>query len=204
VSSSGDRRYAGVAEGDMPNGLLWLYDFNEKNLRLIGPVGGRNHEIACSADARYFARSHGGGCEVLDAKGGRLGNFAGKAVIAAAFHPKAHRVFLLRDGETNIQEYSVPDLTLVNEYPMDKAVSIHREVKNQVVANVTQTGNNSAVGTVRRVRSVSFRAFESGRVRVSDNGDTVCAVVPTGVYVFATKEPAAKEEGSKFKVIEAK
>jgi hypothetical protein len=205
LSASGDRRYAAVAEGDVSNGPLKLYDFQEKALRTVAALGDFNYEIACSAGARIFAWPNRGGCALLDEKGGRVGNLAGKPVIAVAFHPKADRLFVMRDGETAVQEFSVPDLKMVNQYPLDKALAISGTAKSQVVTNVTKTGRNSAVATVRRVRSVSYKKFDSGRVRVSDDGETLCVVVPTGVHLFGTKKASAeKEEAGKFKVIDSK
>jgi hypothetical protein len=205
LSVSGDRRYAAVAEGDVSNGPLKLYDFQDKTLRLVAALGDFNYEIACSAGARYFAWPNRGGCALLNEKGGRVGNLPGKSIIAAAFNPKADRLFVMRDGETSIQEFSVPDQKLVNQYALEKTLAISGKVNDQVIANVTQTGRNSAVGTVRRVRSVIYKKFDSGRMRVADDGQTLCVVVPAGVYLFASKQaPAEKDEGPKFKVIDSK
>jgi hypothetical protein len=205
LAASGDRRYAAVAEGDISNGPLKLYDFQEKTLRTVAALGDFNYEIACSTGARYFAWPHREDCALLDEKGGRVSNLPGKPVIAAAFNPKADRLFVMRDGDTSIQEYSVPDQKPVNQYPLDKALAIAGKVSERVVANVTQTSKKSAVGTIRRVRTVSYKKFDSGRMRVTDDGQTLCVVVPTGVYLFATKKTLAeKEEGTKFKVIDSK
>jgi hypothetical protein len=203
VSASGDRRYAAVAEGNISSGPLRLYDFEEKKLRDVTQTQTFNYEIACSAGARYFARPHRTGCDLYDSGGARLGNVAGKSVICAAFHPKADRLFVMRDGESTIQEYVLPSQKLANEYLLQKAVAIAGKASDHVVANI-HTNRNLSIGHISRVHSVHYKAFESGRIRTSEDGERVFAVVPTGVYMFATKEPAKEETGTKFKVIEAK
>lgn len=204
VSASGDRRFAAVAEGNISTGPIRVYDFKEQKLRDVTATGSFIYEVACSGDGRYFARPHRTGCDLYDAKGGRLGNLEGKAVICAAFHPKADRLFVMRDGQTSLQEYAAADQKLVNEYPLDKALKITGDVNDRVVANLHAVGRDMVVCHVRRVRSVNFHSFESSRVRVSDDGGKVFVVVPAGVYMLATKQPPATEAAPKFKVIEAK
>jgi len=204
VSGSGDRRFAAVAEGNISSGPLRVYDFQKQKLRDVAATNAFNYEIACSSGARYFARPHGRGCDLYDGNGGRLGNLAGKPVICVAFHPKADRVFVMRDGETSIQEYSLASQKLANEYQLEKALVIAGNVNDRVVANVHAAGRDMVIGHISRVRSVRYKAFQSGRVRVSDDGEKVFVVVPAGVYMFATKKPANSAKETKFKVIEGK
>jgi hypothetical protein len=204
VSASGDRRFAVVGEGNSSPGPVSMYDFREQKLKHVTATNGFIYEIATSADGSRIARPHGKGCEIFDAKGGRLGDLEGKAVVSAAFHPKADRLFVLRDGETGLQEYTVANQKLVNEYPLEKAVKITGDVNDRLIANLRPVGRDMVIAHIRRARSVTYKSFEAGRVRVSDDGEKVLVSVPAGVYVFATKKVSATDEAPKFKVIEAK
>lgn len=190
ISTSGDRRYAAVAEGNSSAGPLNVYDFQEKQLKKVARLDCFHYEIACAAKAKYFARPHVQGCDLYDSKGSKLGTLTGKPVIAAAFHPKGNSLYVMRDGESNIQEYDVQGNSLAKNYPLDNALKIQGTVNARIVAQVQPAGPNAAIVNLRRVASVHFKAFQSGRVRVSDDGENLLAVVPGGVYMFKTKQPA--------------
>ncbi len=204
VSASADRQFAAVAEGNISSGPLKVFDFQEQQLRDVTSTNAFIYEIACSAEAKYFARPHGNGCDLYDAKGSRLGNLAGKPVICAAFHPKADRLFVMRHGETKIEEYALSSQKVAAEYPLEKALVISGNVNEHIVANLHSVGRDALIGHVSRVRSVHYKTFQSGRVRVSDDGESLFVVVPAGVYMFATKKPTSDETGPKIKVIEAR
>jgi hypothetical protein len=203
VSASADRKFAAVGDANAGPGSFLVYDFREQKLRDPVRTSSSIFEIACGPEARNVAVPLQGGCELYDAKGGRIANLSGKTVICAAFHPKAERVFLLRAGEKSLQEYAVEGQKLVNEYPLEKPLKIYARVTEQKVTTVERVGKNKIVGNTRPIRTVHYKAFQSGRVRVSDDGEKVFVVTPEGVYMFATKAPSASE-APKFKVIEAK
>ncbi len=190
VSASGDRRYAAVAEGNISSGPLNLYDFQSKSLKKIADLDCFYYEIACAPDAKYFARPHRSGCGFYDSKGTSLGNLEGKPVICAAFHPKGNTLFVMRDGESGLQEYDMQGNSLAANYRFDSAVAIRGTVNERIIAQAVPVGPNGAMVNVRRVADVHFSAFKSGRLRVSDDGEKLFAVTPTGVYMFSVKSTA--------------
>ena len=203
VTASGGRQYAAVAQGNSSWGELKVYDFNSHKLRKVNHTKDYLYEIACSSGARYFGRPHRKGCDLYDGKGLRLGNLAGHAVICAAFHPSADRIFIMRHKETSIQEYDVSSQTVVNTYPLDQALVISADVYESVSANMLVVGPSAVLSNVRVNQIVHFRTFQSGRLKVSDDGKRLLVVVRKGVFLFDTKKPSAKS-GRGFKVIEAK
>jgi hypothetical protein len=208
VAASGDRQFAAVAEGNISSGPLQLYDFQKRRLKKVADLQCFNYEIACSRGARYFASPGRNGCVLYDGEGVRLGVLEGKPVICAAFSPKTDHLFVLRHGESTVQEYDVQGQSIANEYPLDKALAIKGDVHSHIVANVHSSGSH-AFGSIRRVVNVNHKTFQSGRVKVSDDGEHLFAVVPTGVYMFSVKSPGPSESGTapnrpKIKVIEAK
>jgi hypothetical protein len=208
VTASGDRRFAAVAEGNISSGPLQVYDFQKRSFKKVADLQCFHYEIGCARDAKYFASPSGNGCVLYDGKGTRLGTLEGKPVICAAFHPKADRLFVMRQGETTVQEYDVDGQALAHDYPLDKALAISGEANSQIVASVHAAGPHAAIATVRRVRNVNYRTFQSGRIKVSDDGENLFAVVPTGVYMFTVKKSEPSQGGTtpnrpKIKVIEA-
>ena len=204
VSASADRRFAALAEGNISSGPLKVFDFQDQTLRDITDTNDINYEIACSANARYFARPHRHGCDMYEADGTRLGNLSGEPVICAAFHPQADRVFVMHHRATSVQEYAVSTQQVVTEYPLDKALVITGQANDHIVANVFPAGGDAVIGHISRTRTVHFKTFQSGRVRMSDDGSKLFVVVPGGVHMFDTKTAATGETAPKFKVIKAK
>ena len=206
IASSGDRNYAAVAEGNTSSGRLKVYDFKEKKLKPVADLGGFHYEIACSRGVKYFARPTKKGCDLLDEKGGKLGTLEGNPVIAAAFHPKEDRLFVMRHGELGIQEYEVEGKKVANDYPLDKPLVIKADISSSVVVDLMPVGRDAVMATYRRNVNVNFRTYTSGRLKVSQNGDNLFAVVPPGVYLFPIKPRVAADSGRtprpKIKVIE--
>jgi len=55
--------------------------------------------------------------------------------------------------------------------------------------------------------TVNFKGFQSGRLKVSESGEQLMAVVPTGVYMFKVKPRSAAADSapkSRIKVIDAR
>jgi hypothetical protein len=203
LSPGGGRRFAAVAEGNISSGPLKIYDFKEKKLAAVANLGGFPYEIACSRDAKYFARPHKKGCDLLDEKGAKLGNLEGAPVIAAAFHPAADTLFVLRHGEVNVQEYDVQGRKVANSYPLDKPLVIKGDVNVTEVVDLRPVGRDAVIAQFRTVVNINFDTYRSGRLKVSEDGKTLFAVIPTGVYVFPVKPaPSGSKPGPKIKVIE--
>jgi hypothetical protein len=200
TASAGDRRYAAVAEGNISSGPLKVYDFTEHMLKPVADLQGFNFEVACAREAKFFARPSRKGCELYDAEGGRLGALEGTPVICAAFHPKKDSLFVMRHGEVNIQEYDVQGQSITNTYPLDKPLVIRGDVRSREVVNLQSVGKDAVIARFRTVRNVNFHTYESGRLKVSEDGDSLFAVLPTGVYLFPIKPSPASNPGTKPKV----
>jgi hypothetical protein len=65
------------------------------------------------------------------------------------------------------------------------------------VADLRPVGRDAVIANFRRITNVTFRTYQSGRLKVSDDGESLCAVVPTGVYLFAVKQRHAAETDPK-------
>ncbi len=208
-ASAGDRKFAAVAEGNISSGPLDLYSFKTHSAKLVKNLMAFHYEIACGPEARCFAQPFRGGCNVYDAKGGLMGNLNGKPVICAAFHPKNNTLFVMRHGESEIQEYNVDTLNISNTYSLDEKLAIAGDVKSHIRATITPTGKKTLQlrANIRRTTTVIFKTFQSGRLKVSDSGNEIFAVIPTGVYQFAVKDASSSKEAPakpKFKVIQGK
>jgi hypothetical protein len=202
ITASGDRRYAAIAEGNISNGPLSTYDFEEKKLKPVANLDCFHYEIACAREAKYFARPHAQGCDLYSARGGKLGTLEGKPVICAAFSPVADQLFVMRHGELSIQQYDVEGSKLANSYPLDKPLAIQGDVN--VFAQLHPVGRDFVVAQFRR--QVNYRTFKSGRLKVSEDGKQLFAVLESGVYAFPVKETAASDTRPgkrKIKVIDA-
>lgn len=202
LTSSGNRDLAAVAEGNISSAPLHLYDFKEQKLKHIADLGDFNYEIACASGGKYFARPNRNGCDLYDRQGGRLGTLEGAPVIAAAFHPKSDALFVMRHGEPNIQEYDVQGKKQSHAYPLDKPLII----RGDVLETVTLQPVGRAAVLARFRQRVNFHAYASGRLKVAENGETLFAVIPGGVYSFRIKAAAAEPPGNqrkpKIKVVE--
>ena len=200
LAPGGGRRYAALAEGNISNGPLRRYDFKERKLVPVAEMGGFPYEIGLSRDAKMYARPHAKGCDLLDAKGARLGSLDGEPVIAAAFHPSADTLFVLRHGSVNVEEYDVLGRKVANSYPLDKPLVIKADVNEREVVDLQPVGRDAVTATFRKITSVNFHTYESGRVKVSEDGKRVFAVVPNGVYVFPVKTAPPGEDKPRPKV----
>ena len=210
VAPSSDRRFAAIAEGNISSAPLSVYDFEERKLKKITNLGGFIYEFACGPDAKYFARPQSKGCTLYTKDGGKLTELKGKPVICAAFHPDAERLYLMRDGELSIQQYDIDRSTVTNAFSLDKPLLIRGDVSTRIVGHLHAVGPNMIMAHFRRVRSVHYRAYRSGRLRVSETGKNLFAVIPTGVYMFSLTPPDptaektdGKTPGPKINVIEA-
>jgi hypothetical protein len=205
LAPSGDRRYAAIAEGNISSGPLLRYDFTTKKLTPVAKLNGYHYEVACAKGAKYFARPYSGGVDVYDGKGVRLGTLDGAPVIAAAFHPTTDTLFALRHGELNVEEYDVLGRKVANSYPLDKPLVIKADVNVAEIVNLQPVGKDLVIANSRLVKTELYRTYRSGRLKVSEDGKTMFAVVPTGVYVFPVKDaPGDDKPKPKIKVIEPK
>ncbi|MEI7685273.1 MAG: hypothetical protein WCL32_09615 [Planctomycetota bacterium] len=208
VNASADRKFAAIAEGDISSGPLLVHDFAGKTTKLLKDLGGFNYEIACSRDAAYFARPGPAGCQLYDDKGGGVGNLQGKTVIAAAFHPKDDRLFIMRQGELGIQEYDMRGRLASGEYMLDRPLAVKAEVNSTIIGNLFPVGRDTVMAQFRRVVNVVHRTYASGRLRVSDDGEHLFAVLPNGVYMFPITARTAEDvksapKGPKIKVVDS-
>jgi hypothetical protein len=112
-------------------------------------------------------------------------------VIGVAFNPKGYSPFVMRHGEVNIQEYNLSRSLRPDSYPLDKPLVINADVRDSVVARFHPVGRDTVLDNFRRVTNVNFRAYQSGRLHVFEDGKSLCAVVPGGVYIF----PIEKHKG---------
>lgn len=199
VTASGDRRYAAIAEGNISSGPLKVYDFTTQKLKSVASLDCFHYEMACARDARMFARPDRKGCDMYDENGQKLGCLDGAPVICAAFHPKKDRLYVMRHGQACIQEYDCTDNTMVRTYPLSAALDITGDVNNQIVGQIIPIGPDSAVAQFRHVSSVYYRTFRSGRIKVSQDGEKLFALIPTGVYMIATKSAGTPKESTKKK-----
>jgi hypothetical protein len=201
ITASGDRRYAAIAEGNISNGPVSVYDFKEKKLTKAANMDCFHYEFATSSEAKYFARPHAKGCDLYDGKGTKLGTLDGRPVICAAFHPKTDQLFVMRHGELSIQQYDVQGSKLANSYPLDQPLAIKGDVN--VFAQLQPVGRDFVIAHFRG--QVNFRTFKSGRLKVSDDGKNLFAVIPSGVYMFDVKDAPKTSASPKrpIKVIEA-
>lgn len=208
LTASGDRRYAAVAEGNISSGPLKVYDFKEQKLNAVADLQGFNYEMACARGANYFARPHRKGCDLYDAKGGRLGTLEGFPVICAAFHPKNDALFVMRHREVNIQEYDIQGKKVANAYPLDKPLVIRGDVSVTEVADLRPVGRDTVIANFRTIVNINFRTYQSGRLKIAENGASLFAVIRNGVYMFPIKARPASHTDSKpkpkIKVIDPK
>ena len=197
LTASGGRRYAAVAEGNISSGPLKLYDFQEQTLKPIADLQGFHYEMACSRDAAYFARPNRKGCDLYDAKWGRLGTLEGLPVLCAAFHPKSDSLFVLRAGEVNIQEYDIQGKKVSSTYPLDKPLVIRGDVRVTETAVLQPVGRDAVMASFRTSVNINFRTYASGRLKISEDGATLFAVIPSGVYMFPVKAPTPSATDTK-------
>ena len=200
ITPGGDRKFAAIAEGNISNGPLSKFDFDKGK---VVPVTGLNcfhYEIACATGAKFFASPQRNGCEIYGSDGGKLGLLKGEPVICAAFHPKTDSLFVMRHKEKSIQEYDLQSNKVINRYPLLKALEIVGDVNERIVGNI-HSGGRSSYGNFNQVRTVHYSTFRSGRLKVSEDGALMFAVVPYGVYSFKTKAPDPSN-GKKKRVIE--
>lgn len=205
TASAGDRRYASVAQGNISSGPLGTFDFRENKLSGVSDLQCFHFEMACARGAQYFARAHRKGCDLYDAAGGRLGTLEGMPVICAAFHPKNDSLFVMRAGEMNIQEYDIQGKKIANAYPLDKPLVIRGDVIVTDVADLTPVGRDAVIANFRTIVNINFRTYQSGRLKVSEDGERLFAVIPSGVYSFPVKARSAAADTKpkpKIKIVE--
>lgn len=188
IAVSGDRQKAVIGEGNISSGPLLRYDFKNKTVTKLADLHCFYYELACSADGSRIARPDRRGCDLHDAQASKLGTLDGAPVIAAAFNPKSDSLYVMRHKELNIQEYNLDGKLLPNSYPLDQPLVIKADVRNTVIADLQPVGRDMVMANFRRVVNVNFRAYQSGRLHVSEDGRSLCAVVPSGVYLFPVKE----------------
>lgn len=189
IAISGDRTKAFIGEGNISSGPLWGYDFKQKSQGKLTDLNCFYYELAASADGSRLARPHGEGCDLYDVRGGKLGTLSGAPVIGAAFNPKGDTLYVMRHGEVDIQEYDTNGKRLPTSYPLDKPLVIRGDVRSTVIANLHPIGRDAVLANFRRVTSVNHRMYESGRLHVAEDGKSLSAVVPGGVYVFPIEAP---------------
>jgi hypothetical protein len=203
IAVTGDRQKAYIAEGNISSGPLDRYDFKKKLVSKVTDMQSFNYEIAASADGSMVARPRQNGCELFDAKGSKLGNLTGGAVIAAAFNPKGKTLFVFRSGQPSIQEYSLSGKLLDSAYPIDRRVAMKGDVRRSIVGQ--QVGNQVRV---RSMTTVTNHTYASGRLHVSEDGSTLMALVANdGVFVFPIVDHAKEHDDataprSKVKIID--
>jgi hypothetical protein len=192
IAVSGDRQQAFVGEGNISSGPLLRYDFKSKTLTKLADLQCFHYELACSADGSRIARPERTGCDLYDAQGRKLGALSGAPVMSAAFHPKSDSLYVLRHGELNIQEYNLEGKLLDTSYPLDKPLVIQGDVNSTVIADLQPVGRDVVMANFRQIVNVNFRAYQSGRLHVSEDGQSLCAVVPSGVYIFPIQKAPAE------------
>jgi hypothetical protein len=197
ITPSADRKFASVAEGNISSGPVRLYDFKEHTLSKLADLDCFHFEMACARGAKYFARPHSNGCDLLDDKGGRLGNLEGKPVLCAAFHPKNDHLFVMRHGEIAIEEYDILGKKISNKYPLDKPLVIKADVVIRDILNLQPVGPDTVMANFRTHIQVLQRAYASGRIKISDNGEHLFVVIPTGVYTYPVDAVATPEADPK-------
>jgi hypothetical protein len=149
------------------------------------------------------ARPRQNGCELFDARGSKLGDLTGGAVIAAAFNPKGKSLFVFRSGQSDIQEYSLSGKLLDSAYPINRKAAMKGDVRRSIVGQ--QVGNQVRL---RSRTTVTNHTYASGRLHVSEDGSTLMALVANdGVFVFPIGDQAkrlddAKAPKSKVKIID--
>ena len=74
------------------------------------------------------------------------------------------------------------------------------DVRNREVVKLQSVGKDVVIARFRTIRSVNFHTYESGRLKISEGGDSLFAVLPTGVYLFPVKPTPASNLGTKPKV----
>ena len=197
TASAGDRHYAGIAEGNTSNGPLKGYNFREHALWHATDMQCYHYEMAVARGARYYARPHSGGCDLYDARGGRLGTLEGNAVICAAFHPKKKELFVMRHGEMSIQAYDIQGKKIENLYPLDKPLVAKAKVNESEVVDLMPIGRDAVQAQFRKIRTVIRSTYECGRLKISESGESMFAVVPNGVYMFSIKPSTIPAESDK-------
>ncbi len=200
IALTGDRQKAFLGEGNISSGPLQTYDFKGKSMSKLIDLQCFYYELACSADGSRLARPQRAGCDLYDGKGSKLGTLEGAPVIAATFNPKSNSLYVMRHGELSIQEYNIDGKLLPNSYPLDRPLVIKGDVNSRVVADPQPVGRDTVIANFRRIVNVNFRAYQSGRLHVTDDGKSLCAVLPNGVYVFDIQEAPASTTTPKPKV----
>jgi hypothetical protein len=197
TASAGDRHYAGIAEGNISSGPLKGYNFREHALWQVTNMQCFHYEIAVARGARYYARPHSNGCDLYDVRGGRLGTLEGAAVICAAFHPKKKVLYVMRHGEMSIQEYDIQGRKVENLYPLDTPLVSKAKVNESEVVDLLPIGRDAVQAQFRKIRTVTRNTYECGRLKISESGESMFAVVPNGVYMFPIKPSAIPTESDK-------
>jgi hypothetical protein len=93
----------------------------------------------------------------------------------------------MRHGEVSVQEYDIQANKIANAYALDKPLVIRGDVNSRIVGQIHPVGRDAVIANFRRVTSVHYSTFRSGRLKVSASGEKLLAVVPTGVYMFTTR-----------------
>ena len=96
----------------------------------------------------------------------------------------------MRNGELGIQEYNLNGKLLEHSFSFDSPLAIKSDVRNSVNVQLQPAGRDAVRANLRRVTHVNFHTYQSGRMHVAEDGKTLCAVVPNGVYVFPISEHA--------------
>jgi len=200
IAVNGDRQKAFVGEGNISSGPLRQYDFKGKTLSKVVDLKCFYHELASSSDGLRIARPDRSGCDLYDAQGSKLGALSGLPVIAAAFNPKSASLYVIRHKQLNIQEYNSDGKLLAHSYPLDRPLVIKADVRSTLIADLQPVGKEKVMASFRQVINVNFRTYQSGRLHVSEDGKSLCAVVPSGVYIFPTKESDTQGSVPKSKV----
>ena len=108
----------------------------------------------------------------------------------------------MRHGEVNIQEYDIQGKKISNAYPLDKPLVIRGDVRETVT--LQPVGRDVVMASFRV--NVNFHTYASGRLKIAENGETLFAVIPAGVYSFPIKAaapaPADTKPKPKIKVID--
>jgi hypothetical protein len=73
------------------------------------------------------------------------------------------------------------------------------------VANLTPVGRDTVIANFRTIVNINFRTYQSGRLKVSEDGERLFAVIPSGVYSFPVKARSAPTDTKpkpKIKIVE--
>ena len=155
VSSSGDGRIIGVAEGDTSDGPLDRYDVASQTITGSTGDGWSNFEVGVNRDGSQFAVPTYGGTYVYDTNLNQtalLGSYASEGPIGLAYHPQADLVFFAWWPSSYIRAYETHTMAEVARY--------------DCAYNFDWTGN---------------WAFGQGRLRASRDGNNLFVTVSGGV-----------------------